>query len=118
MAYRPFLSDHRYILIAGFLSLVTYDVTLAMTSSLWNSIGENTVTSSMATSNGSRVASRCVMDCQQMGGCVSVAFDPASDICYLQPTFRPARQGDDGPPLHVYVIEEGTEAKGSEAYKS
>ncbi|KAL8605826.1 hypothetical protein ACOMHN_051435 [Nucella lapillus] len=78
---------------------------MAMTSSLWNNVGENTVTSSMTTINTSRVTSQCVMECHQMGSCVSVAFDPESDTCYLQPTYRPARQGDDGPPLHVYITE-------------
>ncbi|KAL8594590.1 hypothetical protein ACOMHN_002145 [Nucella lapillus] len=114
MAYRPFLSVHHYILIAGFLGLVICDVTTAMTSSVWNNAGKHTVTSSMATINTSRVTSRCVMDCQQMGGCVSVALDPASDTCYLQPTCRPARQGDDGP-LAVYTREKVFECKQSEA---
>ncbi|KAL8569024.1 hypothetical protein ACOMHN_048272 [Nucella lapillus] len=91
-----------YTLLAGCLLIA--DVTMAMTSSLWNNVGGNTVTSSVATSNTSRVVGQCVMECHQMESCVSVAFDPESDICYLQPTYRPARQGDDGP-LDVYTRE-------------
>ncbi|KAL8558119.1 hypothetical protein ACOMHN_055574 [Nucella lapillus] len=111
MAERFFLSRHRYILLACF---VISDVTATMTSSLWNKKGENIVTSSVATINGSRGATRCVMECHQMESCVSVAFDPESDICYLQPTYRPARQGDDGP-LDVYTREKVSECKLAEA---
>ncbi|KAL8603268.1 hypothetical protein ACOMHN_017383 [Nucella lapillus] len=111
MAHRPCLSDPQRVLLAGFLALTAIsDVTMAMTSNLWNNVGENTVTSSLKTGNASRVATRCVMECRQMGGCVSVALDPASGTCRLQPTFCPARQGDTGPPLRVYVIEKGTES--------
>ncbi|KAL8572156.1 hypothetical protein ACOMHN_057831 [Nucella lapillus] len=106
---RLFLSSrHHYILLAGFLGLVISDVTTSMTSSLWNRAYKNMVTSSVATSNTSRGALRCVMDCHQMESCVSLAYDPESDICYLQPTYRPARQGDDGP-LDVYTREKGRE---------
>ncbi|KAL8563064.1 hypothetical protein ACOMHN_059581 [Nucella lapillus] len=102
---RLFLSSrHHYILLAGFLGLVISDVTTAMMSALWNHAGKNMVTSSVAKSNTSRVATRCVMECHQIESCVSVAFDPESDICYLQPTYRPARQGDHGP-LDVYTRE-------------
>ncbi|KAL8612052.1 hypothetical protein ACOMHN_052074 [Nucella lapillus] len=86
-----------------------------MTSSLWRNVGENTVTSFMTTRNRSRFATECVMECQQMDSCVSVAFDSKANICYLQPTYLPARQGDDGPPLRVYAREKVAECKSSEA---
>ncbi|KAL8588688.1 hypothetical protein ACOMHN_046460 [Nucella lapillus] len=115
MAHRRFLSRQSHVLIAAVLGLVISDVTMAMTSNLWDNTGENIVTSSVKTSNASRAASKCVMDCQQMGDCVSAAFDPKADVCYLQPSFRPARQGDDGPPLRVYLMEKVAECKPSEA---
>ncbi|KAL8577850.1 hypothetical protein ACOMHN_054599 [Nucella lapillus] len=111
MADPSFLSRHYYVLLAFF---VISDVTMVMTSSMWNNVGKNIVTSSMATSNTSRVATRCVMECDQMESCVSLAFDPESDICYLQLTYRQARQGDDGP-LDVYTREKVSECKLSEA---
>ncbi|KAL8577851.1 hypothetical protein ACOMHN_054600 [Nucella lapillus] len=100
MADPSFLSRHYYVLLAFF---VISDVTMA--SSMWNNVGKNIVTSSLATSNTSRVATRCVLECDQMESCVSLAFDPESDICYLQPTYRPARQGDDGRSLNIYTME-------------
>ncbi|KAL8617547.1 hypothetical protein ACOMHN_055328 [Nucella lapillus] len=114
-ADQPFLSSHHRILLACLLNLVISDVAMAMTSNTWNNLGENTVTSSMATISALRVVSMCVIQCQRMGGCVSVAFDSASDICYLQPTYRTVRQEDVGPPLRVYTIEEVNECKLSEA---
>ncbi|KAL8570283.1 hypothetical protein ACOMHN_011305 [Nucella lapillus] len=114
MARLPFCFLRHIILTSvGVLTTVQQGKGLSI-SHLWTARTDQTVTSSSLTTVA-QTKGYCVLQCQGMEGCVAAAFDSASSVCHLQPSYRQFLNGDAGAPLIVYVVDSVSECQMSDA---